>query len=110
MGHCFGHIHDYWCFGQPTILCSFMYFLCSKAPLRVSTRKDENKKIKIFTFENTQAVTAYSLRKIYNEFVYDENDFVPIGEPEYKIRDICLNLNKFLELKKINGLLGKNLS
>ena len=70
--------------------------------------RNYNKKIKIFTFENTQAVTAYSLREIYNEFVYDENDFVLIGEPEYKIRDICLNLNKFSELKQINGLLGKN--
>ena len=31
-----------------------------------------NKEVKIFTFENTQAVTAYSLKEIYNDFIRDE--------------------------------------
>ena len=64
-----------------------------------------NSSIKIFTFENTQAVTAYSLKDIYKKFIYTENDFVLIGEPEEKINLICKNLNNYDELKKINGLI-----
>lgn len=64
-----------------------------------------NKSVKIITFENTQAVTAYSLKDIYNNFVFNENDFVLIGEPEEKIQLICKNINKFDELKNINGLI-----
>ena len=65
-----------------------------------------NKSVKIITFENTQAVTAYSLKDIYNNFVFNENDFVLIGEPEEKIQLICKNINKFDELKNINGLIS----
>ena len=64
-----------------------------------------NSSIKIFTFENTQAVTAYSLKDIYKKFVFNENDFVLIGEPEEKISLICKNLDNFSKLKNINGLI-----
>ncbi len=64
-----------------------------------------NSSVKVFIFENTQAVTAYSLKDIYKEFIYTENDFVLIGEPEEKISLICKNLNNYKELKKINGLI-----
>ena len=64
-----------------------------------------DKTVKIITFENTQAVTAYSLKDIYKNFVFTENDHVLIGEPEEKIQLICKNINKHDELKKINGLI-----
>ena len=64
-----------------------------------------NSSIKIFTFENTQAVTAYSLKDIYKKFIFNENDFVLIGEPEEKISLICKNLDNFSKLKNINGLI-----
>ena len=64
-----------------------------------------DKTVKIVTFENTQAVTAYSLKDIYKNFVFTENDYVLIGEPEEKIQLICKNINKYDELKKINGLI-----
>jgi len=67
-----------------------------------------NSSIKIFTFENTQAVTAYSLKDIYKKFIYSVNDFVLIGEPEEKINLICKNLNNFNKLQNINGLICKS--
>ena len=69
--------------------------------------KEINKNIKIFTFENTQAVTAYSLKNIANEFIFDNNDFVLIGEPEEKIIEIYKNLDSPENLQKIKGLIGK---
>lgn len=64
-----------------------------------------NTLIKIFTFENTQAVTAYSLKDIYKNFIYDKNDFVLLGEPEEKINLICKNINNINFLKNLNGLI-----
>ena len=76
---------------------SFVYYkYCKKIRLI-------NSSIKIFTFENTQAVT-YSLKDIYKKFVYTENDFVLIGEPEEKINLICKNLNNYNELKKLTTI------
>lgn len=69
--------------------------------------KEINTNIKIFTFENTQAVTAYSLKNIANEFIFDNNDFVLIGEPEDKIIEIYKNLDSPENLQKIKGLIGK---
>ena len=69
--------------------------------------KEINKNIKTFTFENTQAVTAYSLKNIANEFIFDNNDFVLIGEPEEKIIEIYKNLDSPENLQKIKGLIGK---
>ena len=68
--------------------------------------RQQNKNIKIITFENTQAVTAYSLKEINKDFISTENDFVLIGEPEEKIVQICKNLDDKENLKKINGLIS----
>ena len=64
-----------------------------------------DKSVKIITFENTQAVTAYSLKNIYKDFIFTENDYVLIGEPEEKINLICKNINKIDNLEKISGLI-----
>lgn len=68
--------------------------------------RQNNKTLKIITFENTQAVTAYSLKEIYNEFIFSNNDFVLIGEPEQKIISICKNLHYYENLQKIKGLIS----
>ena len=74
----------------------------------VKKLREKNKYIKIITFENTQAVTAYSLKEIYKEFIYSNNDYVLIGEPEEKIISICKNLNNTESLKNIKGLIGNS--
>lgn len=71
----------------------------------ISSIRKINSNIKIFTFENTQAVTGYSLKRVYNEFIFSKNDFVIIGEPEEIIVKILQNIDN---LEIIDGLIGLN--
>lgn len=65
--------------------------------------------IKIFFFENTQAVTAYSLKDLKNEFIKSENDYIIIGDPEFKIKEICKNILSDQNINK-NYLISQNTS
>ncbi|MBP7652681.1 radical SAM protein [Candidatus Dependentiae bacterium] len=76
----------------------------------------ENIKLKypdkiVIVIENTQAVTAYALKKVYKEFLAAGADYVLTGECEFSIVELtnfllssCNNEN----FKKINGLCGKD--
>ena len=70
--------------------------------------KKKYKNIKICILENTQAVTAYSLKIVQDEFFKSGADFILCGEPELQANKIYKYLNNEKSLKKIPGLLTKN--
>jgi anaerobic magnesium-protoporphyrin IX monomethyl ester cyclase len=76
-----------------------------------------NLNVKIFFFENTQAVTAYSLKNLHNEFIQEENDFIIVGDPENKMFEICSKLlkkqsieNHYLLSKKQNNIKSRDIN
>ena len=50
--------------------------------------KTKYKDKKVLIFENSQAVTAYSLKMSYKEFFKNDCDFIVYGEPEQTIYDL----------------------
>src|SRR3989338_1569600 len=49
--------------------------------------------IPICIIENAQAVTAYSLRSAYKEFLDNGADFLTIGDPEFRVEQILHHLH-----------------
>ena len=72
--------------------------------------KNRYKKIPISILENSQAVTAYSLSKIKDEFLKFGCDFILIGDLENVTVKLYNNLNNFEYLKTLNGIITKNFS
>ena len=70
--------------------------------------KKTYKNIPIIILENSQAVTAYSLSKIKNEFLNLGCDYIIIGDLENASLELYNNLGNQEYLKEINGLLSKN--
>jgi len=70
--------------------------------------KKKYKRIPITILENSQAVTAYSLVKIKEEFFNLGCDFILIGDLEYISVELHNNLKKIDYLKNLNGIITKN--
>ena len=70
--------------------------------------KNKYKEIPISILENSQAVTAYSLSKIKDEFLKLGCDFILIGDLENVTVKLYKNLNNFEYLKTINGIITKS--
>jgi anaerobic magnesium-protoporphyrin IX monomethyl ester cyclase len=70
--------------------------------------KKKYKGIPITILENSQAVTAYSLVKIKEEFFNLGCDFILIGDLEYISVELHNNLKKIDYLKNLNGIITKN--
>lgn len=67
--------------------------------------KNNYKNIPIAILENSQAVTAYSLKKVQNIFFRLGSDFLVIGELEKTTLKLHKNLNNLNELKFVDGLI-----
>jgi len=61
----------------------------------------------LVVLENSQAVTAYSLSKIKNEFLDIGCDYIVIGDLEKSALKLYINLNKIDLIKNINGVISK---
>ncbi len=72
--------------------------------------KNRFKETPISILENSQAVTAYSLSKIKDEFLKLGCDFILIGDLENVTVKLYNNLNKYEYLKTLNGIITKNFS
>ena len=70
--------------------------------------KNRFKEIPISILENSQAVTAYSLSKIKDEFLKLGCDFILIGDLENVTVKLYKNLNNFEYLKTLNGIITKS--
>ena len=70
--------------------------------------KNKYKEIPISILENSQAVTAYSLSKIKDEFLKLGCDFILIGDLENVTVKLYKNLNNFGYLKTLNGIITKS--
>jgi len=70
--------------------------------------KNKYKEIPISILENSQAVTAYSLSKIKDEFLKLGCDFILIGDLENVTVKLYKNLNNFEYLKTLNGIITKS--
>lgn len=64
--------------------------------------------IPVIVIENTQAVTAYSLKKISNEFFNIGCDYLLTGENEVSIGEIYNSITSNKSLKSIKGLIGRD--
>ena len=62
----------------------------------------------IIILENSQAVTAYSLSKIKEEFIDLGCEYILIGDLENISVDVYRNLGNEVYLKNINGIITKN--
>ena len=70
--------------------------------------KNKYKETPISILENSQAVTAYSLSKIKDEFLKLGCDFILIGDLENVTVKLYKNLNNFEYLKTLNGIITKS--
>ena len=70
--------------------------------------KNRYNEIPISILENSQAVTAYSLSKIKDEFLKLGCDFILIGDLENVTIKLYNNLNNFEYLKTLNGIITKS--
>ncbi len=70
--------------------------------------KNRFKEIPISILENSQAVTAYSLSKIKDEFLKLGCDFILIGDLESVTVKLYRNLNNFEYLKTLNGIITRS--
>ena len=70
--------------------------------------KEKYKSTPIAILENSQAVTAYSLSKVKNEFLELGCEYILIGDLEIVTLEVFNNLNNFEYLKNVNGLITKN--
>ena len=76
----------------------------------LKTIRSINEEVKIFILENTQAVTAYSLKNIANEFLLSDNDHVLLGESEKKVVEICKNISTGKSLENLKGIITSKFS
>ena len=75
----------------------------------IKSIKKVRPKLKIIVCENTQAVTAYALSYVADEFYRTGADYVLTGESEYRavcIAQILLNDSKENSLRQIDGVGG----
>ena len=70
--------------------------------------KANYKSIPIAVLENSQAVTAYSLSKVKNEFLKLGCEYIIIGDLEKVTLEVFKNLDNFEYLRNINGVITKN--
>ena len=63
--------------------------------------------IPVVVLENSQAVTAYSLSKIKNEFFDIGCDYIIIGDLEKSALKLYNNLNETNSIKNIGGVISK---
>ena len=67
-------------------------------------------KTPLIVVENTQAVTAYSLKKVSQEFFNIGCDYLLTGENEISISEIYLSIKKNKTLNNITGLISTTFS
>lgn len=95
-------------------LCFFIYanqVINHIAILEIIRFLKKNYKNKpVIVIENTQAVTAYSLKKMSNEFFENGCDYLLTGENEKSIYEIYNSIKNNNPLNKINGVIGKSFS
>jgi len=60
---------------------------------------------KIVLVENTQAVTAYSLRKVKNDFLKIGVDIIICGDPETKVKELYFKILKKEDYSLINNII-----
>ena len=70
--------------------------------------KIKHKEIPIIILENSQAVTAYSLSEIKDEFLKLGCDFILIGDLENISVELYKNIKKIDHLKTLDGVISKN--
>ena len=66
--------------------------------------------IPVVILENSQAVTAYSLSKVKDEFLNIGCDYIVIGDIEKPALSLYNNLNDINYIKNIKGLISKNIN
>ena len=74
----------------------------------ISYLKNEYPFNKIVLIENTQAVTAYSLRKVKNDFLKIVFDIIICGDPEIKVKELYLKILKKEDYSSINNIITNN--
>lgn len=76
----------------------------------INSIKSHNNSIKICVIENTQAVTAYALRPVKNEFFSLGVDYLLTGYSEISAFELynSFNSKKISDLESIPGLITKN--
>ena len=72
--------------------------------------KKKYPKTPLIVIENTQAVTAYSLKKVSKEFFDIGCDYLLTGENELAIPKIYNAIKSNSSLSEIEGLIGRNFS
>ena len=70
--------------------------------------KERFPNIPLVILENSQAVTAYSLNEIKNEFLQIGVDYIVIGDLENSALELFKNINNKDYLKKINGIISQD--
>ena len=70
--------------------------------------KIKHKETPIIILENSQAVTAYSLSEIKDEFLKLGCDFILIGDLENISVELYKNIKKIDHLKTLDGVISKN--
>ena len=60
---------------------------------------------KIVLIENTQAVTAYSLRKVKNDFLKIGVDIIICGDPEIKVKNLYKKIAQNEDYSSINNII-----
>lgn len=76
--------------------------------IRLIKKLKQRTKGKIAILENTQAVTAYSLLAVKDEFLDAGADYLITGEGEYRTVDLYKNLKHPKKLKKLDGIIGED--
>ena len=70
----------------------------------VARLKADHPRLKITLFENVQAVTSYSLRHVAKDFIDKGVDCIIMGEPEDRVNEVALRLERGESLKGIAGI------
>ena len=74
----------------------------------ISYLKNQYPSNKIVLIENTQAVTAYSLRKVKNDFLKIGVDIIICGDPEIKVKELYFKIIKKEDYSLINNIITNN--
>ncbi|MBI5003356.1 B12-binding domain-containing radical SAM protein [Candidatus Woesearchaeota archaeon] len=76
--------------------------------------RKEEKNIPIAIIENTQAVSAYALKHVFEEFFEKGANIIVTGEPEHRVEKILLTINRENKkeqekaLAEVDGIIIKN--
>ncbi len=70
--------------------------------------KERFPNIPLVILENSQAVTAYSLNEIKNEFLQIGVDYIVIGDLENSALELFKNINNKDYIKNINGIISQD--